>query len=92
MADTLANVKISSTVWVDLYAATGITSGNRIRVQNLGGNGILLHSGENAPTGTSGYNIIFPSNDFFVNDASSNGEWAKAISAEGTLNIAEYTE
>ena len=89
MADTENNIEVSNGEWVDLYAASGITFGTKLKIQNIGYTAILLHTGSTAPTDDTAFNVISPSNDFFVNQLPSTGEWAKSVSAKGYVNVGE---
>ena len=90
MADTLDNVILEKDVWVDIYAATGISQGAKIFIQNVGARGVHLYAGEAIPTGTSGFNILSPLLSF-VNDPVNSGAWVKAPYADSVINVSEVT-
>lgn len=54
MANTLPLVVLKAGVWVDLYAATGLTVGAKISVQNVTPSDIRLCSKATAPTSADG--------------------------------------
>ena len=87
MADTINNVRLPVGVWVNLYAATGITVGTQIQVQNLGNTNVLVNTGAAQPTAVSGYNIIKPDSLVFVSDVSPNGAWAQSQRGVGVVNV-----
>ncbi len=88
MADTLPNVVILENVWTDIYAATGISPGIQIKVQNLGTSVIRLNAGVATP--------VFPNPDAFVivergvqaiNDTGDGGAWALSEDIEGLVSV-----
>ncbi len=85
MPDTLLNVVIPPNVWTDLYAASGITVGNRIAVQNIGVCDIFLSAQAIAPVDNINHQVLKRS-QFMVNDAGDNGAWALCI-AGGLVNV-----
>ena len=58
MANTLPSVRLLSKQWVDLYAATGITVGTSLIVQNLSDHAARLVESESQPSTNDGYNVI----------------------------------
>lgn len=75
MATSLPPVKISRNEWVDLYAATGISVGTRIVIQNIGKSEVILTEASIEPTANFGQNKL-PSREFFTNVAGNVGAWA----------------
>lgn len=92
MPDTLQNIKLPANVWVDLYAATGITVGIQIAVKNLSVVGVKLNVQATTPTQTdaqSDENGAFSplgSYQESVNDSGDSGAWAYAHS-DGLINV-----
>ena len=87
MADTLSNIVLPVGVWVDLYAASGLTAGTQIQIQNIGGVNVLLHTGAEEPSATDGYNILRPESLTFVSQTAPTGAWARAERANGLVNV-----
>ena len=87
MADTISNVTLPAGVWVNLYLATGLDVGTQIQIQNLGNVNVLLHTGANQPTSTSGYNVLKPESLVFVSEPSPSGSWAQAQRSTGLVNV-----
>lgn len=85
MSDTLPNVTLPANVWVDLYAATGITVGDQILTQNLGSVGIRLHSSAAIPT-VDGFRRA-ASGQEAINDAMDAGAWAYSPVVDGLVNV-----
>ncbi len=52
MANTLPDVMLTG-VWVDVYAATGLTVGNKIQIQNKSSSPMLLQIQASKPTEAS---------------------------------------
>ena len=88
MADTLPNVTLVAGVWTDLYAATGITVGNQILIQNLGNNPIYLHANAVAPVPSDGFKSLPPTREA-VNSTGDAGAWALSNVVDTILNVAE---
>lgn len=82
MATSLEPITIPARTWVNLYAATGITVGVQIIIQNTGGRDAKLSESAAEPTSTTGFNSI-PPYRYLTNTASSVGAWA--FSTSGTL-------
>ena len=81
MATSLPPVKIPSGKWINLYAETGISSGTKIIIQNLGDSKVRVSESSAIPTLQSGYNVL-SSNEYLTNETSNVGAWAYAH--EGT--------
>lgn len=89
MADTLPNVVLPIGEWVDLYTETGLTVGTQIQVQNVGDVDIRVVTQAATPTDASGYNIIRPFSLTFVSQDAPTGAWARADTADGSVNVGE---
>lgn len=79
MANTLPNVVLPAGVWVDLYAATGLTVGAKISVQNITPSDVRLCAKATTPSGSDGVNII-PFSRTAVNQTGDLGAWAMCVS------------
>ena len=90
MSDTIKNISIPIDQWVDLYAASGITVGTRIKVQNIAVNTVLLYSGAVAPASLDYYAIIERGVQA-VNDIGDSGAWAYAKGNNGLVNVKVVT-
>lgn len=88
MTDTLNNVPLPVSTWVDLYAASGITVGNKILVQNIGYTNIQLYVGATSPSADAGFKIL-PVYQEATNITGDSGAWARPLAAEGLVNVAE---
>lgn len=86
MAATLPDVVLPAQTWVNLYAATGLTVGAKISVQNVCGFNVRLCSKASTPTSSDGVNIL-PFASTAVNQASDPGAWAMCVSG-GAVNVA----
>jgi hypothetical protein len=75
MADTLPDVALPANEWVDLYAATGITVGTQINVQNVGASDFRIATSAAAPVSERG-EIIEPRKFPWQNSAGESGAWA----------------
>jgi len=87
MATSLPQVVLPSKIWVDLYAATGITLGTQLIIQNTGGNEARLVESLAQPELTSGFNLV-SENNFMTSASAPVGVWAYAH-AGTTLHIEE---
>lgn len=85
MADTLQNIVIPEQVWIDVYAASGITLGKQILVQNIGVCDIYLASQATQPTDYDAHQIIQRS-QFAINDFGDTGAWAYCRGG-GLINV-----
>jgi len=75
MAKDLASVEIPANGFVDLYAATGITVGVQLTVQNISNQEALLYEDDAQPSETDGHNVIGPGEDR-LNGVGDIGAWA----------------
>ncbi|AUR99192.1 hypothetical protein NVP1263B_32 [Vibrio phage 1.263.B._10N.286.51.B1] len=81
----MPNVKLSPTVAVDLYDATGITPGTQIQVYNNDNTTVKLSTSE---AGLSDDYVNVDAKDAFHNDAGDAGAWAICLSG-GLINVKE---
>ena len=82
MATSRPSVVIPSDIWVNLYAATSITAGTKLIIQNIGTSRARLVESATQPTPEVGHNLISPSET--VNNFAENvGAWAYA--SPGTI-------
>ena len=86
MSDTLPNVTVSERVWTNIYAATGITVGTQILVQNIGSCDVYLTSQAAAPTDDTAHQIV-KRGQFALNDPDDAGAWAYCQGCDGLLNV-----
>ncbi len=88
MPTSLPRVNLPANVWVDLYAATGITAGIKLRVQNAGSSEVLLVESATKPiTSSTGSNPL-PTREFYTNKSGNVGAWAYT-SDGGSLQVEE---
>jgi hypothetical protein len=91
MADTIQNIKLTANTWIDLYAATGITVGVQITVENLASTPVKLHTSAGLPTPTdaksdeTGAFSLLQGFSTSVNAVGDSGAWACSDS-DGLLN------
>ncbi len=86
---TLPNITIPANQWTDLYAATGITVGTQIFVENFSDiRTIHLNIGASQPDGNSGFGELHP-NETKVSPADAEGAWAWCV-APVLVNVGEY--
>lgn len=74
MADSTANIQLTSGVWQDLYALSGITVGVAIEVINVGNSECRLYAGVTPPA-LANEGIPLPVYDIAVNDSGDTGAW-----------------
>ena len=92
MADTIQNIKLTANTWVDLYAASGVTVGVQIVVENLTTIPAKLHASAAQPSATdassteSGSFSRLLSYGEQVNDSGDAGAWAYSHS-DGLVNV-----
>lgn len=88
MANSLPPVQIPANTWVNLYAATGITVGAQLSIQNMGYNSAYLTESASEPAQGLGRNMI-EQGAFLTNSAGNIGSWA--YSGGGTSLQVEET-
>lgn len=87
MADTLPNITLIKSVWVDLYAESGIPVGTRIIVENLMDFPVHLVAQVSSPVGMPpGFQRVQP-NEQKINDEGDTGAWARSVSGPGLVNV-----
>lgn len=79
MAHSLPSVVLPSRKWVDIYLETGISTGTKIIIQNLGTLNVRLVESSTRPALTDGYNSIVEKS-FLESADSPIGIWAYARS------------
>lgn len=94
MADNLPNVPVPAGSWTDLYAATGITVGTKLRVENVGSCDVYLAVQATQPAKDhNAYNIVKRRSDPLVNNVGDRGAWAYCNNENGLLNVSrEFVE
>lgn len=75
MAASLTPVEIPANSSVDLYAATGITVGVKLIIQNIGNQQLRISENDAEPTASIGYNKINPT-QFLQSAITPIGVWA----------------
>lgn len=77
MTDTLSNVTLQENEWTDIYAATGISVGTKIAVENVGNADVLLTTLATQPPKDYNAYIVCKRNGFNCeNDTGDSGAWA----------------
>jgi hypothetical protein len=88
MADTIADVALTNTAYVDLYAATGISVGIALVLQNKGNSDIIVVISAGQPTATDTDGVAVRPFGFVAVDPNESGAWA--ISAtESKVSVQE---
>jgi len=75
MAQSLPPVSIPKNTWIDLYAATGITAGVRMIIQNTGSADAILTESTAEPATSVGNNALQPK-EYLTNNSANIGAWA----------------
>ncbi|MDB4306039.1 hypothetical protein N9980_00570 [bacterium] len=93
MADTLANIEVPKSDWVDVYALSGIAVGTAMLMQNVGTVDIKYRTLATKPADDSAFNISGSSNqsvDRWVTiNAGESGLWVKSSVNIGLINVQE---
>jgi len=88
MSNTLPNVILPVRTPVNLYAATGIAVGTKVRVQNITSDIVRVHVGPTSPDmTTSGASLMYPSQTG-ENQTGDSGLWAWSVTG-GAVQVAE---
>lgn len=92
MADTLNNIVLPAGSWVDLYAASGITPGVQIVIENLTTLPVKYHAAAVVPAGAekndaNGSFERITAYEEKVNDLNDNGAWAYSSVTDGLVNV-----
>lgn len=77
------NVTLPANVWVNLYTATGISVGTKIKVFNLGSTTVRLASTANTPTPADDHFTLRATNLSVENDTTDLGAWALSTGSGG---------
>ena len=88
MSDTIDNTILAGGVWLDLYSESGISTGTKIIVHNLGTSNVLLNTGVSQPTKTSGFVSLKPG-ESLENKAGDSGAWAHSVFKNGLVNVGD---
>ena len=91
MTDNIPNVPLPANTWIDLYAASGITVGQPLVVENLGVCDIYLAVQETEPVKKhTAYNILKRDDDIrLTNNLGDAGAWAFCNTSIGSISVAE---
>lgn len=88
MSDTLPDVILPPNTPVDLYAATGITVGVKVSVQNITSSDVRVYVGATQPVmGVSGAALLIPSQSG-ENSTGDSGLWAWSVMG-GAVQVVE---
>lgn len=91
MADSIADIAVTSDDWVDVSALTGILVGSEMIIQNKGIAHLLVWIGATKPTAASTDGPIiydFPNEPSVASIAVGEKKvWLKAVGAEGKANV-----
>ena len=88
MSDTLPNVILPVRTVVNLYAASGIAVGTKVRVQNITSDIVRVHVGATSPNmATSGTSLLYPSQTG-ENQTGDSGLWAWSVTG-GAVQVVE---
>lgn len=87
MADTIPNIPLVAGVWTELYAASTITVGTQLGIQNLGISPLYLHAGPDEPTGVDGFKLL-PAEREAVNKTGDTGAWVLSKIVDSVVNVA----
>jgi len=88
MANLLDPVVVPQGTWVDIYAATGITAGAAIDIQNLTQLKIRAVEYSTEPTLASGYNVFGPL-AWATLPAGNVGGWLYSAGGEAVVQVEE---
>lgn len=86
MADTIPNIPLPAGTPVDLYAASGVTQGVKINVQNLGRDEIRLTTKATAPDPADGF-LLLSRGSQASNEVGDSGAWAVSLRVDGSVNV-----
>ena len=87
MTDTLSNITLQENEWTDIYAATGISVGTKIAVENVGNTDIQLTTlATEPPKDYNAYVVCRRNGPNYENDTGDSGAWAFCITT-GKLNV-----
>lgn len=89
MPDTLSNIPLPAGQWVDLYAATGITRGQPLIVENVGYCDVSVTvSATEPPRNYDAYSVLKRDSDVhFSNTLGDSGAWAYCNNMDGLVNV-----
>jgi len=82
MSENLPSVIIKKDTFIDLYLATGISTGTKIIIQNIGNNDASLYEKTTKPSVNDGHNIL-ETKKFLVSTTAPIGLWA--VSRHSTI-------
>ena len=91
MPDTLQNIQLVASTWIDLYAESGIAPGTQIVITNLSSKFVKFYAGASVPVGaenddnTGSYDRLIGYEEK-VNQIGDVGAWAFTYSS-GLLNV-----
>lgn len=85
MADTIPDIRMSRTAYIDVYAATKIPKGTQLLIQNKSTTGVYIQIRPTAPlpTSTDGY-LLMANETCEVSSSTISGVW---IIGAGALSV-----
>lgn len=86
----MANVTLPAETYVDLYAATGISTLSQLKVTNLTPNDVRLYSSVAEPTVNDDHFPCLFGRGSVVNDAADTAAWAFCIGG-GAVDVKEVS-
>lgn len=93
MAETLNNIDLPTDTWVDLYEQSGISVGEAITVENVGGSDVLLAvKATQPPADHNAFNVLKRGGDPLRNNVGDPGAWAISKNADGRVNVRGVSE
>jgi hypothetical protein len=88
MSDTLPNIKIPASDWVDIYSLSGIAPGTVLLIENIGVSDVYLAVQDGKPIERhTAYNIVKRNGSPLINNQGDLGVWAFCVSEEGLINV-----
>lgn len=88
MPDTLPDVKLPANTPVELYAATGISTGVKLSVQNNTSNDVRIHAGNDEPLLGEAGSVLLRPGITGENDTGDTALWAWS-SNNASVNVKE---
>lgn len=83
MADTIPDVRLTRSAYLDLYAITGIPKGTQLMIQNKSSTDVLIQVKNKQPLSTSTDGTLIPTREVYVVE----GDNLSTVWALGSGNI-----
>ena len=88
MANTLPNITIPNDEWINIYSISGIESGKKIAVQNIGASDVYLSTALIQPeVGSDNYQVIQPNDIPMANEEGNQGAWAFSSNQQAKISV-----